>query len=113
MDRLFVYGTLAPGAENYHLIEGAGGTWEAASCFGQVFTQTRGAHIGLPCFVPTHDGDRIDGQLLTSNNLSDYWTMLDQFEGELYERRFIPVKTEQGQELQAYVYASVGEATLA
>ena len=105
MERLFVYGTLAPGEENYHLVENINGTWESASCFGRVFTQTKGDHIGLPCFEPGVEGERVQGQVFSSTELSLHWKMLDDFEGELYLRRLVPVVTEQGVALEAYVYA--------
>ena len=105
MERLFVYGTLAPGEENFHLVESINGHWESASCQGRIFTQTQGAHIGLPCFESTADGNRVEGKIFSSTELIHHWEMLDKFEGELYVRRLIAVKTEQGEELEAYVYA--------
>jgi gamma-glutamylcyclotransferase (GGCT)/AIG2-like uncharacterized protein YtfP len=107
LERLFVYGTLAPGEDNFHLIERANGHWESASCFGRIFTQTKGAHVGLPCFEPTVDGERVEGMLFSSLELVNYWEMLDKFEGELYERRLIPVKTEKGEDVEAFVYANI------
>lgn len=106
-ERLFVYGTLAPGEDNSHLIETANGHWESASCFGRIFTQTKGTHVGLPCFEPTVDGERVEGMLFSSFELVSYWEMLDKFEGELYERRLIPVKTGKGEDVEAYVYANI------
>jgi len=106
LERLFVYGTLVPGEVNFHLIAGIPGNWESASCFGRIFTQTKGVHVGLTCFEPAVDGGRVEGKLFSSSELTQHWQMLDEFEGELYERRLIPVKTEQGEELEAYVYAN-------
>ncbi|MFT6308882.1 MAG: gamma-glutamylcyclotransferase (GGCT)/AIG2-like uncharacterized protein YtfP [Flavobacteriaceae bacterium] len=107
MERLFVYGTLAPGEENFHLVEGINGHWESATCYGRIFTQTKGAHIGLPRFEPSIKGERVEGKIFSSTELINYWDMLDKFEGELYQRRLIPVKTGQGEELEAYVYAHI------
>lgn len=107
IERLFVYGTLAPGEKNFHLVENVDGHWQSATCFGRIFTQTQGAHVGLPCFEPTNDGERVEGKILSSTELVHYWSMLDEFEGELYQRRIIPIKTDHGEELVAYVYAHI------
>jgi gamma-glutamylcyclotransferase (GGCT)/AIG2-like uncharacterized protein YtfP len=107
VERLFVYGTLAPGEKNFHLVENINGHWESATCVGRIFTQTKGAHVGLPCFELRIDGERVDGKILSSTELIHHWGMLDKFEGELYQRRLIPVRTEQGEELEAYVYAHI------
>lgn len=105
LERLFVYGTLAPGEKNHHLLDGITGTWELASCIGRIFTQTRGAHVGLPCFEPTVDGKMFSGKIFSSSELNTVWNTLDEFEGELYERRLINATTEHGLNVEAYIYA--------
>ncbi len=106
MERLFVYGTLAPGKQNFHLVEAINGTWEAAYCFGRVFTQTKGAHVGLPCFELSTSGARVSGMMLSSTELPQYWKMLDTFEGELYHRQLVSVDRETGGSVKAYVYVN-------
>jgi len=107
VERLFVYGTLVPGEKNHHLIEEVKGLWVKASCIGRVFQQTKGEHIGLPCFEPAHDGERVEGMLFTSTELGKYWAMLDKFEGSMYERRLTPIETEHGEVLEGYVYTNI------
>lgn len=109
LERLFVYGTLAPGEKNHHLLEDISGTWESASCIGRLFTQTRGAHVGLPCFEPTVAGEAFNGKIFSSTELNTVWQTLDEFEGELYERRLITAVTLQGTSVDAYIYADNGQ----
>ena len=105
LERLFVYGTLAPGEKNHHLLGGISGTWESGSCNGRIFTQTRGVHIGLPCFESTVDGEAFIGKIFSSTELNTRWKILDEFEGELYDRRLVSAKTEQGLDVEVYIYA--------
>ena len=39
MQRLFVYGTLAPGRANAHVLTGIDGTWEEASVTGKRYAE--------------------------------------------------------------------------
>lgn len=105
MERLFVYGTLAPGRANHGILEAISGAWAAATLRGTLFDEGWGARFGCPGIVPSDDGEEIQGYLFSSEELSDYWTMLDEFEGDAYERVVVSVRTEHGKVVEACVYA--------
>ncbi|WP_460804007.1 gamma-glutamylcyclotransferase family protein [Microbulbifer agarilyticus] len=42
---------------------------------------------------------------MSSEELSAYWAILDEFEGSEYERIVIPVKTENGKIVTASIYS--------
>jgi len=107
MQHLFVYGTLAPGEENHHLMEVISGSWQPASTFGKVQAQTEGVHIGYPCFIPAESGDVVSGMVFSSEQLDDLWPSLDEFEGDAYGRHMIEVTTLDGETLNAYVYVDL------
>ena len=46
--RLFVYGTLAPGRPNEHVLAPLGGTWQPAFVRGRLHAQGWGAAPGYP-----------------------------------------------------------------
>lgn len=104
-ERLFVYGTLAPGRSNHHLLADASGTWCQATLRGRLFEAGWGAAEGYPAIRPDPAGKPVAGYLLTSAHLREYWTMLDHFEGDGYVRQLAPVATLTGQVLEAWVYA--------
>jgi gamma-glutamylcyclotransferase (GGCT)/AIG2-like uncharacterized protein YtfP len=105
MQRLFVYGTLAPGRANHKVLESIPGSWEAATLKGTLLQEGWGAAMGCPGIVPTENGDEVEGFVLSSAYLADYWPMLDELEGEGYERVAVKVKVNGTHELEAYVYA--------
>ena len=47
-DRLFVYGTLAPGRPNAHVLADVPGTWESATVRGTLVQDGWGAAAGYP-----------------------------------------------------------------
>lgn len=102
---LFVYGTLAPGRENAHVLAGVPGTWEPATIRGILFPNGRGAAAGYPGIVPDDRGPGVPGFLFASERLADHWARLDEFEGDGYERRKVRVELGNGDEVEAYVYA--------
>jgi gamma-glutamylcyclotransferase (GGCT)/AIG2-like uncharacterized protein YtfP len=48
IDRLFVYGTLAPGRPNEHILANVAGEWEPASVTGRLLEEGWGAAAGYP-----------------------------------------------------------------
>ena len=105
MDRLFVYGTLAPGQVNHDVFEGIPGSWEAATLTGRLVDAGWGSEMGCPGIVPSTDGEEVAGFVFASDRLSELWSMLDDFEGGEYSRKLVKVRDEHGIYIDAYVYA--------
>lgn len=103
-ERLFVYGTLAPGRPNAHVLAETDGVWEPATITGKLLEQGWGAALGYPVLVLDQHGDEIAGFLFTSGELPARWQELDEFEGVEYERVSAPVVTEDGTQVAAQVY---------
>lgn len=111
MDRLFVYGTLAPGKANHHVMAPIGGEWEAATLRGHLMQEGWGAEMGSPGIVPSPDGEAVAGYVVASPKLGGHWSMLDAFEGDGYQRMLVEVTTESGKRVSAFVYALNRKAT--
>ncbi|MDA0689829.1 MAG: gamma-glutamylcyclotransferase [Proteobacteria bacterium] len=103
-ERLFVYGTLRPGMSNAHYLQGIHGTWINATISAVHLPEGYGATIGYPVLVPTAKGQAVHGQILEAHFTQADWRMLDDFETDAYERVLLPVQTDQGAELLAWVY---------
>ena len=101
---LFVYGTLAPGRPNAHLLADIEGQWAPARVNGRLLPQGWGAAIGHPAIVLDDEGPEVDGFLLTAESLPTHWDRLDEFEGEGYERVLTMVRLVDGGSVAAYVY---------
>ncbi len=101
---LFVYGTLRPGEINFHHLESIAGAWQPAIIYGQYFASGSGPAFGYPGIVLDSQGVAIEGQLLTSDNLGQHWVLLDEFEGEGYQRVISTVRLLSGESVAAYVY---------
>ena len=59
--RLFVYGTLAPGQPNAHVLGDVPGTWEPARVTGTLLPEGWGAAIGYPGIVLDSRGETVPG----------------------------------------------------
>jgi gamma-glutamylcyclotransferase (GGCT)/AIG2-like uncharacterized protein YtfP len=92
--RLAVYGSLAPGKLNHHIVAPAGGTWTAGVVTGAFSENGWGAAHGFPGLRWSPNGGTVRVSLLTSDALPNHWTRLDDFEGDDYMRILVPVSDE-------------------
>lgn len=104
-DRLFVYGTLAPGRPNAYVLADVPGTWSPATVRGTLHAEGWGAAEGYPALVPDADGDTVHGLVFASAALPAHWARLDAFEGEGYARVRILALLDDGTQVEAFVYA--------
>ena len=105
VNRLFVYGTLAPGRPNEHILAAVPGKWEPASVKGTLFPEGWGAAAGYPGIVLDEQAEKIEGLVFSSESLAQHWARLDAFEGEGYERVLTRATLKDGGAVDAYVYA--------
>lgn len=108
MSCLFVYGTLAPGRSNEHVLAPLEGTWEPATVRGTLFPEGWGASEGYPALVPSDDGPEVPGLVFSSPALEEHWARIDAFEGEGYDRVSIQATLATGATVEAFVYALRG-----
>lgn len=108
MQRLFVYGTLAPGRANAHVLAPVPGTWRPASVRGRLFETGWGAAAGYPAIVPDDAGAPVEGLIFESEELHRHWARLDAFEGEGYARVRTRARLQDGTWVEAWVYALNG-----
>lgn len=90
--RLAIYGSLAPGKTNHHVVADVRGEWHSGTVFGQLSQTGWGSDIGFPALTWIPGTDPIEVQVLESAELPDHWQRLDEFEGEQYKRICIPVE---------------------
>jgi gamma-glutamylcyclotransferase (GGCT)/AIG2-like uncharacterized protein YtfP len=102
--RLFVYGTLAPGRPNEHVLADVPGKWEPATVTGMLLQEGWGAAVGYPGIILDKRGGEIEGFLFSSERLVEHWSRLDEFEGEGYERVLTTVNLKDGTAVDAYIY---------
>ena len=104
-DRLFVYGTLAPGRPNEHVLDQIPGMWEPATVKGTLLQEGWGAAAGYPGIVLDELGDEVQGFLFSSKELAAHWARLDEFEGDGYERVVTSAELEDGTVAETHIYA--------
>jgi gamma-glutamylcyclotransferase (GGCT)/AIG2-like uncharacterized protein YtfP len=102
--RLFVYGTLAPGRPNEHVLAGVPGEWEPATVRGVLHEQGWGAVMGYPALIIDEHGPEVVGFVFSSETLGEHWQRLDDFEGDGYERIVTAAKLLSGQTVEAHIY---------
>ena len=107
IEQLFVYGTLAPGRPNEHVLSAIGGSWDAASVTGSLRQEGWGAAMGYPGIDLDEHGDEVQGFLFSSEKLLDHWAKLDAFEGKSYERVLTVVKLRGNRTVDAYIYTLI------
>ncbi len=109
IQRLFVYGTLAPGRANEHLLKEIGGTWEDATVTGILYPDGWGAALGYPAIVLDENAEEVEGFIFISDKLSSHWEKLDKFEGGAYERVLVVAKLKDKSTVEAYIYQLRGK----
>lgn len=105
--RLFVYGSLAPGRSNAHVLAGLTGSWEPASTHGVLLPDGCELSYGYPALTLASDdpaAGEVSGLLFVSPDLPGFWPELDEFEGEGYRRVITTVITANSEAVQAYTY---------
>ena len=103
--RLAVYGSLAPGESNHHLLDGMTGRWTRGFVLGELHDRGWGARQGFPGLVCRHDAGEIAVQVFESHDLPANWTRLDTFEGAEYGRVKTSVRLPSGARVVAQIYA--------
>jgi gamma-glutamylcyclotransferase (GGCT)/AIG2-like uncharacterized protein YtfP len=102
-----IYGTLGPGRPNHHKIEHIKGTWKKAIIKGKLEARGWGADLGYYGYVkvPPGEEDEIEAFILFSDVLRLHWKLLDDFEGDEYERILAEFKLENGETGVGNIYA--------
>ncbi|HEX5872101.1 MAG TPA: gamma-glutamylcyclotransferase [Longimicrobium sp.] len=90
-ETLAVYGTLAPGQPNHHVVAPLGGEWTDGVIEGELLQVGWGATLGYPAFRPVSGGAAVAVKVLTASALASAWPELDDFEGDGYRRILVPV----------------------
>jgi len=110
---LFVYGTLAPGEVNAHVLGALDGSWRSAKVRGILCDAGWGAAHGFPglrlfrCAASPNDApsDFVSGLLFESEGLSEMWPELDEFEGADYRCELTQAIVDDGTKKPCVVYA--------
>ena len=89
--RLAVYGSLAPGESNHHVLACIAGTWRRGWVEGDLHAEGWGAPHGYPGLVWRRSGPRCPVSVMESQELDAHWERLDAFEGSDYRRIVVPV----------------------
>lgn len=110
-NRLFVYGTLAPGRPNEHVLADIPGSWQPATVTGTLLREGWGAAAGYPGIVLDEQGAKVEGLLFSSERLADHWARLDQFEGDDYERVLTRASLDDGTTVDAFIYILSGRSS--
>ncbi len=108
VNRLFVYGTLAPGRSNARELTRIPGAWEPVRIKGKFYREGWGAASGYPGVILDDCGDDVQGVLFSSGELAGHWQRLDDSEGSGYRRVITAAIREDGSVVDAYVYEIVG-----
>ena len=103
--RLAVYGSLAPGRENTHVLAAIDGSWsEGFSIAGVREEKGWGSALGYPgVHWGVGDGD-VEVLLFESPALPQHWAALDEFEGDEYARLYVSLWRDGKAEDVAFAY---------
>ena len=108
-EHLAVYGTLAPGRSNHHVIAHLGGDWREGYVEGERSDHGWGATHGYPGLRWVPGDARVAVRLLASPALSEAWPEIDRFEGSDYRRVLAPVHVDTADGRRLIAVANVYE----
>lgn len=103
-DKLFVYGTLRPGANNQFaaLLADTARHVGGGAVSGRLYRVTQ-----YPALVKAQsDNERVKGDLFEGIS-AELWVLLDEYEGKEYAREIVDVLMDDGQTVRACVYSYV------
>jgi len=60
--------------------------------------------MGYPGITLNKDGEIVNGFLFISDNLSEHWSELDEFEGEAYKRVLTTITLQDKSTVDSYIY---------
>ena len=104
IEHLFVYGTLAPGQPNEHILREINGQWHRAKVVGTLHEEGWGAEMGFPGIKLSREGSHVEGWVFSSDELGRHWDRLDAFEGEAYQRVLTKVALVDQRSIDAFIY---------
>jgi len=102
--RLAVYGSLAPGEANHHVLSDLSGEWFHVTVRGRLIDSGWGSDLGFPALRWDPNGDDVPVKLFISTHLPDYWDRIDAFEGDHYRRDLVTVHHPGGETSVANTY---------
>ena len=107
--RLAVYGTLAPGRSNHHIVAPYGGTWTRGRVRGDLVESGWGAVVGYPALRMRADGPSVIVHVLESDRLPGAWPAIDAFEGNEYQRILVAVFADRDDATEVIAIANLYE----
>ena len=105
IERLAVYGSLAPGRSNHHHLADIPGAWREGWVEGVLHDRGWGAAQGFPGIRMERGGPRVEVHVLESNDLAQHWDRLDDFEGEEYHRASVEIHGLETGPVAGWIYA--------
>lgn len=104
IQHLFVYGTLAPGRPNQHVLGEVRGEWRPATVQGTLHEEGWGAAMGFPGIKLSKGGGAVEGLVFSSSELEQHWMRLDAFEGKAYQRVMTTAKLSDHTTVRTFIY---------
>ncbi|HET7708934.1 MAG TPA: gamma-glutamylcyclotransferase [Sphingomicrobium sp.] len=101
--RLAVYGSLRPGEANDHVLAPLAGTWCEGSVRGTLHTIGWGYALGHRAIRLDAAAPEVPVKLFSSADLPGFWSELDAFEGQDYQRVATDVRVGDGI-VEAFIY---------
>lgn len=102
--RLAVYGSLAPGESNHHVLADVSGEWFDTIVRGRLIDSGWGSDLGYPALRWDPNGDDVPAKLFVSAHLRKQWDRIDAFEGDHYRRDLVTVHHPGGETSVANAY---------